>query len=236
LRTCPRRSVTEKSHIFHTNRRSGWDQGSNPGHLRGRQRCKTLSHPLRLCLASFSLFFLASLVHLASKRCEIGFRRPTNDAVLSSSSSPFQRRRFSANVIWESALRQRRRRRPDEASFPQRCKRPRIPGLKVSAAATAAAAAAAAAPWVDEQTLRRWFTAVCLAIIQVLLLLLLLPVFSYFLLQPLSRPNEVQGELRKELCVCQSSDVRPQPHTTCARSGSTARMERINYPRCCCCC
>jgi hypothetical protein len=44
----PRRRVSEKSHLFHTNLRSGWDQGSNPGHLRGRQRRKTLSHPPQL--------------------------------------------------------------------------------------------------------------------------------------------------------------------------------------------
>jgi hypothetical protein len=35
-------------HLFHTNRRSSRDRGSNPGHLLGRQRCKTLSRPLRL--------------------------------------------------------------------------------------------------------------------------------------------------------------------------------------------
>jgi hypothetical protein len=28
LRTCPRLRVTEKSHLFHTNCRSGWDRGS----------------------------------------------------------------------------------------------------------------------------------------------------------------------------------------------------------------
>jgi hypothetical protein len=35
-------------HLFHSKRRSGRDRESNPGHLLGRQRCKTLSHPLRL--------------------------------------------------------------------------------------------------------------------------------------------------------------------------------------------
>jgi hypothetical protein len=37
LAACPGRKVTEKSQLFHTNRRSGRDRGSNPGHLRGRQ-------------------------------------------------------------------------------------------------------------------------------------------------------------------------------------------------------
>jgi hypothetical protein len=40
--------VTEKSHLFHTNCRSSRARGSNPGHLRGRQQRKPLSHPLRL--------------------------------------------------------------------------------------------------------------------------------------------------------------------------------------------
>jgi hypothetical protein len=34
----PCRRVTEKSHLFHTKRRSGQDQESNPGQLRGKQR------------------------------------------------------------------------------------------------------------------------------------------------------------------------------------------------------
>jgi hypothetical protein len=34
----PGRRVTENSQLFHTNRRSGRDRGSNPGHMRGRQR------------------------------------------------------------------------------------------------------------------------------------------------------------------------------------------------------
>jgi hypothetical protein len=36
--TCTERRVIEKSKLFHTNRRSGRDWGSNSGHLRGRQR------------------------------------------------------------------------------------------------------------------------------------------------------------------------------------------------------
>jgi hypothetical protein len=44
----PRRRVTKKSRLFYTNCRSGRNQGSNPGHLRGRQQRKPLSHPLRL--------------------------------------------------------------------------------------------------------------------------------------------------------------------------------------------
>jgi hypothetical protein len=38
LRACPQRRVTEKRHLFHTNRI-----------LRGRQRLHPLSHPLRRC-------------------------------------------------------------------------------------------------------------------------------------------------------------------------------------------
>jgi hypothetical protein len=37
----------KKSHFFHTNRMSGRDRGSNPGHLRGRQQRKPLTHSLR---------------------------------------------------------------------------------------------------------------------------------------------------------------------------------------------
>jgi hypothetical protein len=43
----PWRRDTEKSHLFYSKRRSGRDQKWNPGHLRGKQRRKTLSHPLR---------------------------------------------------------------------------------------------------------------------------------------------------------------------------------------------
>jgi hypothetical protein len=38
-----------KEPLFHTKRRSIPDWESNPGHLLGRQRHYTLSHPLRLC-------------------------------------------------------------------------------------------------------------------------------------------------------------------------------------------
>jgi hypothetical protein len=44
----PWRRVTEKRHLFHSKRRSVRDRESNPGHLLGQQRRKTLSHPLRL--------------------------------------------------------------------------------------------------------------------------------------------------------------------------------------------
>jgi hypothetical protein len=57
MRTCPGRRVTEKSHLFHTNCRSGRDQGMNPGHLRSRQRRKPLIHPLRLAPTIFYALF-----------------------------------------------------------------------------------------------------------------------------------------------------------------------------------
>jgi hypothetical protein len=38
LQRAPGRSVTEKSQLFHTYRRSSRDRGSNPGHRRGGQR------------------------------------------------------------------------------------------------------------------------------------------------------------------------------------------------------
>jgi hypothetical protein len=47
---CPLTQGYRKEPPFHSKRRSGWDRESNPGHLRGKQRCKTLCHPLRLCI------------------------------------------------------------------------------------------------------------------------------------------------------------------------------------------
>jgi hypothetical protein len=52
LENVPPTQGYKKEPLFHTNCRSGRDRGSNPGHLRGRQRRKTLSHPLRLYLPS----------------------------------------------------------------------------------------------------------------------------------------------------------------------------------------
>jgi hypothetical protein len=46
--------VTENGHLFHTNRRSGRARESIPSHLRGRQRRKALSHPLRFAKESFN--------------------------------------------------------------------------------------------------------------------------------------------------------------------------------------
>jgi hypothetical protein len=60
----PRHRVTEKSHLFHTNPRSGRDWGSNPGHLRGRQRHKPLSHPLRLGRGSLNAIWLDAKLRL----------------------------------------------------------------------------------------------------------------------------------------------------------------------------
>jgi hypothetical protein len=52
--TSPRGRVTEKSHLFHNNRRSGRDRESNPSLLQSRQWHLSLSHPLQLrnCLSS----------------------------------------------------------------------------------------------------------------------------------------------------------------------------------------
>jgi hypothetical protein len=53
LRTCPWHRVTYKRrHLFHTNCRSVRHRGLNPGHLRGRQRRKPLSHPLKFSFLS----------------------------------------------------------------------------------------------------------------------------------------------------------------------------------------
>jgi hypothetical protein len=53
LETCPGRRVTKRKNLFHTNRRSVRDRGSNPCHPQSKQRRKLLSYPLRLC---FSLY------------------------------------------------------------------------------------------------------------------------------------------------------------------------------------
>jgi hypothetical protein len=57
LRTCPRRWVTEKSHLFHTIIACSAGTGDQTrANLHGRQRRKLLSHPLRLFLRPLSSF------------------------------------------------------------------------------------------------------------------------------------------------------------------------------------
>jgi hypothetical protein len=70
----PQRSFTEKSHLFHTNCRNGRGRGSNPGHLRGRQRRKPLSYPLRhaLNLSYIELTHSLSNIHVGSS-CDNAF-------------------------------------------------------------------------------------------------------------------------------------------------------------------
>jgi hypothetical protein len=74
---CPRRRVTE-------NHRSGRDRGSNPGHLHGRQRCKPLSHPLRLSNLNLPLSSLSTSPLLLSSTRSSWHPPPSS----SSSSSP----------------------------------------------------------------------------------------------------------------------------------------------------
>jgi hypothetical protein len=52
----PYAGLQKKIQLFHTNRRSGRDRGSNPGHLLGRQRRYPLSNPLRLGFYPFLSF------------------------------------------------------------------------------------------------------------------------------------------------------------------------------------
>jgi hypothetical protein len=50
----PDAELQKRAHFSTLNIGLAWDRESNPGHLRGKQRRKTLSHPLRL----FSVHYL----------------------------------------------------------------------------------------------------------------------------------------------------------------------------------